>query len=250
MEDKIQIFNNPKFGKIRTVIIENKVHFVATDIAKPLGYTNPNKAINDHCRWVTKCYIPHPQSKTKTIEVNVIPEGDIYRLVANSELPGADEFESWIFDEVLPQINHTGGYIPKDEKDTDQDILAKALIIAKRTIDNKDKKLKEQEPKVIFADSVQASTTSILIVELAKILKQNDINVGQNRLFEWLRSNEYLISRKGTDYNMPTQKSMDLELFTIKETTINHSDGHISISKTPKVTGKGQIYFINKFKSA
>ncbi len=250
MEDKIQIFNNPKFGKIRSVIVKDKVHFVAVDIAKSLGYTNPNKAINDHCRWVTKCYIPHPQSKTKTIEVNVIPEGDIYRLAANSELPGADEFESWIFDEVLPQINHTGGYIPQDEKDTDQDILSKALIIAKRTIDNKDKKLKEQEPKVIFADSVQASTTSILIGELAKILKQNDINVGQNRLFEWLRSNEYLISRKGTDYNMPTQKSMDLGLFTIKETTINHSDGHISISKTPKVTGKGQIYFINKFKSA
>lgn len=112
----------------------------------------------------------------------------------------------------------------------------------------KAKQLEQQKPKVLFADSVQASTTSILVGELAKILKQNGIEIGQNRLFAWMRDNGYLISRKGTDYNMPTQKSMDLRLFTIRETTINHSDGHISVSKTPKVTGKGQVYFINIFK--
>lgn len=108
--------------------------------------------------------------------------------------------------------------------------------------------IQEQKPKVLFAESVQASTTTILIGQLAKILKQNGIDMGQNRLFEWLRKNGYLISRKGTDYNIPTQKSMDLGLFTIKETSIGHSDGHVSISTTPKVTGKGQVYFVNKFK--
>lgn len=252
---KLQIFRNKEFGQVRTTFINGKIHFVAVDIARALGYKNTNDAILKHCRWVAKCEVPHPQSKTKVIEVNAIPEGDIYRLVANSELPGAQEFESWIFDKVLPQINHTGGYIPNNEDESEEDILAKAVLIAKKTIErknkiiaDKNKQLQEQKPKVIFAESVQASTTTILIGQLAKILKQNGIDMGQNRLFEWLRKNGYLISRKGTDYNIPTQKSMDLGLFTIKETSIGHSDGHVSISTTPKVTGKGQVYFVNKFK--
>lgn len=250
----VQIFSNPLFGKIRTVIINNKIHFVAVDIAKALGYKNTNDAISKHCRWVAKCEVPHPQSKTKAIEVNAIPEGDIFRLAANSELPGAEEFESWIFDEVLPQINHTGGYIPNNDTDSEEDILAKAVLIAQKTIErknkviaDKNKQLEEQKPKVIFADSVSASSTSILVGDLAKIIKQNGHDIGAKRLFEWMRENGYLIKRKGTDYNMPTQKSMDLELFQIKETTVNHSDGHISISKTPKINGKGQVYFVNKF---
>jgi anti-repressor protein len=128
------------------------------------------------------------------------------------------------------------------------DYLNWRVEVLKIENDKKLRQLEQQEPKVLFANSVQASTTSILVGELAKILKQNGIEIGQNRLFAWMRDNGYLISRKGTDYNMPTQKSMDLRLFTIKETTINHSDGHISVSKTPKVTGKGQVYFINIFK--
>lgn len=133
-------------------------------------------------------------------------------------------------------------------------IMKRALEIANRNVESlkleneeQKKQLKEQKPKVLFADAVSTSHTSILIGELAKILKQNGVDMGQNRLFKWLRDNGYLIKRKGTDYNMPTQYSMDLGLFEVKETSITHSDGHISISKTPKVTGKGQMYFINKF---
>ena len=135
--------------------------------------------------------------------------------------------------------------------------MAKALLIAQRKIQlkdkaiaNKERQIAEQKPKVIFADAVSVSNSAILIGELAKILRQNGIDIGQNRLFKRLRQDGYLISRKGTDYNMPTQKAMDLGLFKIKETSITHSDGHITVSKTPKVTGKGQIYFINKFKKA
>ncbi|WP_446897471.1 phage antirepressor KilAC domain-containing protein [Clostridium sp. LBM24168] len=134
-------------------------------------------------------------------------------------------------------------------------VMARALKMAdmkileyKNTVLDLNNKLEQQEPKVLFADSVQASTTTILVGQLAKILKQNGIDIGQNRLFEWLRENGYLINRKGTDYNMPTQKSMDLGLFKVKETSIGHSDGHVTISSTPKVTGKGQLYFVNKFK--
>ncbi|MFT9495931.1 phage antirepressor KilAC domain-containing protein [Anaerosolibacter sp.] len=135
-------------------------------------------------------------------------------------------------------------------------IMARALKMAdakifeyKNIVIQLEEKAKEDRPKVIFADAVSASKSSILVGELAKLLMQNGIDIGQNRLFDWLRNEEYLIKRKGTDYNMPTQKSMELKLFEVKETSITHSDGHISISKTPKVTGKGQIYFINKFKN-
>lgn len=128
-----------------------------------------------------------------------------------------------------------------------QQILSTRLSLVEKQLEEANTVIEELQPKRIFAEAVSASKTSILIGELAKLLKQNGIDIGQNRLFDWLRENSYLISRKGTDFNMPTQKSMDLDLFEIKETTINHSDGHISISKTPKVTGKGQVYFINKF---
>ena len=147
-------------------------------------------------------------------------------------------------------------YFIQVEKDfnSPEKIMARALKIAKNKLDvlqlentEQKKLLEEQKPKVLFADSVRTSKTSVLIGELAKIIKQNGHDIGQNRLFEWLRNNNYLISRKGTDYNMPTQKAMNLELFEVKETSITHSDGHISINKTPKVTGKGQVYFVNKF---
>lgn len=128
------------------------------------------------------------------------------------------------------------------------DYLNWRVEVLKIENDKKLKQLEQQEPKVLFANSVEASTTTILVGQLAKILKQNGIDIGQNRLFEWLRENGYLINRKGTDYNMPTQKSMDLGLFKVKETSIGHSDGHVTISSTPKVTGKGQLYFVNKFK--
>lgn len=249
----IQIFNNPYFGQVRWVKIDSKDYAIGKDVAKCLGYKNPNDAVTRHCKGVVKHVVPTNSGEQL---MNVIPEGDIYRLTAKSELPGAEKFESWIFDEVLPQIRQTGGYISLNEDDSDEDILAKGLLIAQKTIEKKNKiiaekndQLKEQEAKVLFADAVRVSDSVILVRELAKFLKQNGINIGQNRLFEWLRNNGYLIKRRGSDHNMPTQYSMDLGLFEVKETVIPHPDGHITTNRTPKVTGKGQIYFINLFKN-
>lgn len=253
MQD-LQIFKNEEFGEIQIIEENGKFEFGATEVAKMLGYTNPHDAISRHCKWVVKHEVPHPQSKTKTIEKNFISEGDLYRLITHSELPNAEVFESWVFDEVLPSIRKTGGYIAGEENMSEDELILKAMNVLNAKVENlrlENKKLEdrieEQKPKVLFADSVETSKSSVLIGELAKIIKQNGHDIGQNRLFEWLRTNNYLISRKGTDYNMPTQKSMNLELFEVKETSITHSDGHISISKTPKVTGKGQVYFVNKF---
>lgn len=248
--NELQIFNNPKFGQIRTIVENGKVLFCGSDVAKALGYKNPSKALSDHCKGITKRYTP---TKSGTQEMNFISEGDIYRLAAKSELPGADKFESWIFDDILPSIRKTGGYIPTEGM-SDSEIMARALFIAQRSIEEKNMQISQQTqkieadaPKVLFADSVTASHTSILIFDLAKLLRQNGVQIGGNRLFDWMRGNGYLIKRKGSDYNMPTQKSMELGLFEVKETSITHSDGHVSVNKTPKVTGKGQIYFINKF---
>ena len=251
--NELKLFESPQFGQIRTVTIEDRPYFVASDVAKALGYSNDRDAISRHCRWVAKHDIPHPQSQTKTLEVNVIPEGDIYRLVAHSELPEAEKFETWVFDEVLPTIRKTGGYVNSDDlflntylphADEQTKLMFKSQL---GVIQNLNARIEQDKPKVLFADAVSTSRTSILIGELAKILKQNGVDIGQNRLFEWLRNNGYLIRRKGTDYNMPTQKSMEMKLFEVKETSIARSDGHIDISKTAKVTGKGQQYFINLF---
>ncbi|HBF2755360.1 TPA: phage antirepressor KilAC domain-containing protein [Clostridioides difficile] len=253
--NNLQIFEKMEFGQIRMVEVDGKPYFVATDIAKCLGYINTSKAINDHCRWVTKSYIPHPQNKNKVLEVNAIPESDMYRLIVNSKLQNAEKFESWVFDEVLPTIRKTGGYIHTTEDMSDDEIMARALQVAQKTIEKKNREIEEkdkviqlQQPKVLFADSVASSDNSILVGELAKLLRQNGIDTGQNRLFDWLRNNGYLIKRKGEDYNTPTQKSVDLGVIETKEGTRVHPDGHTSITKTPKITGKGQIYFINKFK--
>ncbi|VFF66255.1 prophage antirepressor [Clostridioides difficile] len=253
--NNLQIFEKLEFGQIRMVEVDKKPYFVATDIAKCLGYANTSKAINDHCRWVTKSYIPHPQNENKVLEVNAIPESDMYRLIVNSKLPNAEKFESWVFDEVLPTIRKTGGYIHSTSDMSDDEIMARALQVAQKTIEKKSREIEEkdkviqlQQPKVLFADSVASSDNSILVGELAKLLRQNGIDTGQNRLFDWLRNNGYLIKRKGEDYNTPTQKSVDLGVIETKEGTRVHPDGHTSITKTPKITGKGQIYFINKFK--
>jgi anti-repressor protein len=182
--------------------------------------------------------------------MSFIPESDIYRLIIKSKLPSAERFEMWVMEEVLPSIRRTGGYIAGQESMSDAELMAKALMVAQKQIEERNKQIEVLQPKALFADAVSASDKSILIGELAKLIKQNGVDIGQNRLFQWMRENGYLIRRKGTDYNMPTQYSMELGLFSIKETTITHSDGHISISKTVKVTGKGQVYFINKFLQA
>lgn len=247
INNNLQIFKNERFGEIQIIQENNKYEFEATGIAKILGYSNPHKAIIDHCKkdGLTKREVIDRLGRKQ--EKNFISEGNLYRLITHSKLPEAEKFEKWVFDEILPSIRKTGGYIAGEEKLSEDELIAKALVMVNKKLELKEKQLQEQKPKVLFANSVEASKTSILIGELAKMIKQNGHDMGQNRLFEWLRNNGYLISRKGTDYNMPTQKAMNLGLFEIKETTISHSDGHVSISKTAKVTGKGQVYFVNKF---
>jgi anti-repressor protein len=254
MNNQLQVFNNPEFGQVRIIAKENQPWFVGKDVAEILSYSNPLKAIRDHVDDEDKGVneMDTPGGKQAIITIN---ESGLYSLILSSKLPSAKKFKHWVTSEVLPQIRQAGGYIPSNDNDSDDAIMAKALLIAQnkiklknKVIVDKERQLLDQRPKVVFADAVSASRTSILIGELAKILRQNGVNIGEKRLFEWLRNMGYLISRRGTDFNMPTQKSMDLKLFEIKETPICHADGHITISKTTKVKGKGQIYFINKFK--
>ena len=160
-------YERTEFGTIRTVTIDGEPRFVASDVAKALGYTNPSKAVNDHCRYVTKRYIPHPQSKDKTLEVSVIPESDLYRLIARSQLPEAEKFESWIFDEVLPSIRKNGGYIANQEELSPEEIVANALIVANKIIAQKEKELEEKRRKLAILTHVNKTYT---MTEIAKEL--------------------------------------------------------------------------------
>ncbi len=249
---KLQIFKNEQFGEVRTIEEDGKVLFCGSDCAKALGYQNPSRDVNRHCKNIEKrCTTDSVGRQQETL---FIPEGDLYRLITHSKLPAAEKFESWVFDEVLPSIRRNGGYIAGQETLSDDELLAKAFVVAQNKIAERDKliaekdaKIQHMKPKEVFADAVAASKTTILIGELAKILKQNGVDTGEKRLFAWLRNNGYLVKRKGTDYNAPTQKSMELGLFEVKETAITHSDGHTTVNKTTKVTGKGQQYFSNKF---
>ena len=248
--NELQIFESPEFGQVRTVVIENEPWFVGKDVAEVLGYSNPRKAIIDHV---------DREDKTDGVTIRdsigreqnpvCINESGLYSLILSSKLPNAKKFKRWVTSEVLPTIRKHGMYATEELLDNPD--VAIAAFTALKAEREKRKLLEAQieadKPKVIFAEAVDASQTSILVGDLAKLLKQNGVNTGQKRLFEWLRTNGYLISRKGNDYNSPTQKSMELGLFEIKERTINNPDGSIRITKTPKVTGKGQVYFINKF---
>lgn len=242
---ELQIFENPEFGQVRTTEVNGQPYFMASDVANALGYSNPRDAIARHCKGVVKHDTVTTQGNMASM--SFIPESDIYRLIFKSKLPSAERFEKWVMEEVLPSIRKNGGYIAGQETMTDSELMAKALLVAQKQIEERNQQIQQMQPKAIFADAVSASQTSILVGDLAKLMKQNGVEIGQKRLFGWLRDNGYLIKQKGTSWNMPTQRSMDMNLFEVKETTITHADGHISISKTVKVTGKGQVYFINKF---
>ena len=252
--NNIRVFNNDEFGAIRTVTINNEPYFVGKDVAEVLGYSNTRDALAKH---VDK------EDKTDGVAIRdsigreqtpvLINESGLYSLVLSSKLPNAKKFKRWVTSEVLPSIRKHGAYMTNDVLEkalTSPDFLIQ-LATKLKDEQEKNKKLAAEnevmKPKALFADCVSASKSTILIGELAKIIKANGVDIGQNRLFTWLRDNGYLIKRKGMDYNMPTQKSMELGLFKIKETTINKPDGSIAITKTVKVTGKGQAYFINKF---
>lgn len=249
--NELQVFENVQFGQVRIIEENGKPLFCGSDVAKALGYMRPADALAQHCKGSVKRRLLTAGGEQ---DAKFIPEGDVYRLIARSKLPAAERFEKWVFDEVLPSIRKNGGYIAGQETMTDDELLANALMVAQRKIEARDKQIEVQEkqieamhPKALFADAVSASKTSILIGDLAKLLKQNGVDIGQKRLFQWLRENKYLISQKGASYNSPPQRSMEMKLFEVKETTITHADGHITINRTAKVTGKGQVYFINKF---
>lgn len=254
--NELKIFQNSEFGTIRTLSINNEPWFIGKDVASILGYSNTRKALNDHVddedKGVTKC-----DTLGGAQEMTIINESGLYSLILSSKLPKAKEFKRWVTSEVLPSIRKTGGYIAGANEMSDEEIMAKALLIGKRTIEQQKARIEQLEsdttrmkPKEIFADAVSASKQSILVGELAKLLRQNGVEIGQNKLFAWLRENGYLIKAKRSDYSMPTQRSMNMKLFEIKETAITHSDGHVSVNKTVKVTGKGQVYFVNLFMKA
>lgn len=247
---ELQIFKNADFGEVRTIEENGSVLFCGNDVAKSLGYSNPSKALSDHCKGVTKRYTLTGGGKQ---EMSFIPESDLYRLAFSSKLPAAEKFTDWVTTEILPTIRKHGAYMTPGTLDrmiSSPEFGIKLLTALQEERAQRAKlecKVEADAPKVLFADAVSASSTSILVGELAKLLKQNGVDTGQQRLFQWLRENGYLIRRNGSDFNMPTQKSMELGLFTVKETAIVHSDGAVSVSKTTKVTGKGQQYFIQKF---
>ena len=243
MNNILEVFNSSEFGSIRTFKINNTIHFVGKDIAVALGYSNPQKAVRDHIddedRTVNNSFTING---TPAILIN---ESGLYSLVLSSKLESAKRFKRWITADVLPALRRTGSYSLNIPQTLPEALRAYADEVEQH---NRTRALVEaQRPKVLFADAVSTSDTDILVGDLAKLLNQNGYAVGQNRLFEQLRNEGFLISRKGNSYNMPTQRAMELGLFRIKETAITHSDGRVSLNKTPKVTGKGQQYFINRF---
>lgn len=254
--NELKIFENPAFGKVRIIQQNGEPWFIGKDVAEILGYSNTPKAIRDHVDDEDKLaerIVLSGQNR----EVAIINESGLYSLILSSKMPKAKEFKRWVTAEVLPTIRKTGGYIAGSEKMSDAELMAKAVLVAQATIKERDARIAELEsdtqrmkPKEIFADAVSASDQTILIGDLAKLIKQNGHDIGQKRMFEWLRNNGYLIKRQGADYNSPTQRAMELGLFRIKETAVTHSDGHVTVSKTVKATGKGQAYFVNKLLGA
>ena len=248
MNNEIQqfYFNN---AALRTLTDEaGEPWFVAKDVCDILGHSNVSMALDRLDDDERSKFNLGRQGET-----NIVNEAGLYALVLGSRKPEAHEFKRWVTHEVLPQIRRTGGYIPTTDADDDMTILAKAVMIGQRTMEEQKRRIAAQEshinelePKARFADAVAASDGTCLIGELAKMLRQNGLDIGQNRLFEILRQDGYL-GKTGSNRNVPTQKAMDLGLFRIKETAITHSDGHVTINRTAKVTGKGQTYFISRY---
>ena len=251
MDSNLQLFAF-EGNEVRTLKIDDEPYFVGKDVANILGYSNTRKALQDHVDLEDKKNgVTIRDSIGRNQKPTVINESGLYSLILSSKMPNAKRFKRWVTSEVLPTIRKHGAYMT-DEKAFDvvhnKNGLADLLQQAADQLKQKDIQIEEMKPKAMLADAITASETSILVGEMAKILKKNGINTGQNRFFKWLRTNGYLIKRKGTDYNMPTQKSMNLKLFEIKERTI--VDGNSTrIVKTPKITGNGQQYFTNLFLS-
>lgn len=246
MNNEIQKFDF-KGAALRTLTDEaGEPWFVLKDCMSILDLGNPTETV--------KMFYKDEFSTTEVIDsigrrqqTYIISEPGLYRLVMKSRKPEAKEFQRWVTHEVLPSIRKHGGYMAGQERMTPEQMALASMRWLQSKVDEQAKQLKAQEGKVLFANAVETARTSILVGDFAKILKNNGIDIGPRRLFAWLREHGWLIKAKGSSWNMPTQKAMDLHLFEVKETTISHSDGHTTINKTPKMTGKGQTYFAKLF---
>lgn len=246
--NEIKVFENQEFGDLRTIAIDGQPWFVAADVCRALEInTEQTRRLEDDEKGLRSIQTPGGIQ-----EMSVVNEPGLYALVLGSRKPEARAFKRWITHEVIPDIRRHGMYVTDttldkllDDPDTFIRLLTEYKAEKSKRL-NLEAQAKANEPKVLFADSVAASHQSILVGELAKLLRQNGVEIGQNRLFDWLRNNGWLI-RSGESRNMPTQYSMEMGLFEIKERTFNDPSGNIRITKTTKVTGKGQLYFVNVF---
>ncbi|MFQ9403333.1 MAG: phage antirepressor [Eubacterium sp.] len=264
----LQIFNNKEFGNVRAVVVNDLPWFVGKDVCEAFGDTNYRRSlsnIDESDKGVSQ--IDTPGGKQNMVVIN---ESGLYSLLfqmqpqkakgvsqndalINERIEKLHRFKHWVTSEVLPSIRKNGGYIAGQETMSDEELMAKALLVANNKIAERDKiieqkqaRIEQMKPKEIFADAVATSHTSILVGDLAKLICQNGVQIGQKRLFVWLRDKGYLI-KSGSSYNMPTQRYIEQGLFEIKESNLVNPDGSVRITRTPKVTGKGQVYFVNKF---
>lgn len=251
-----------KDQQVHTVTIDNEPYFVGNDVSTILGYSNYRNAVANHVDEDDKLRT-QIEYAGQDRNMTVINESGLYSLILGSKLPQAKEFKHWVTSEVLPAIRKHGAYMT-DQKAFDvthnAQGLADLLQQAADQLKQKDVQIEQMKPKALFADAVSTAKTNILIGEMAKILKANGVDyitvggqkvtMGQNHFFQWLRENGYLIKRRGTDYNAPTQMAMDKGLFKVKESTSIDSNGTTRVNKTTKVTGKGQQYFTNYFLAA
>ena len=249
--NELQIFNSEEFGEIRTITKDNEPMFCLADVCKALEISNVGNVKQRLSeKGIHTADTPTKGGLQKMIFIN---EANLYKTIFQSRKDSAERFTEWVTSEVLPSIRKNGGYIAGQETLSDEELLSKALMVAQRKIEEKnniiamqDSRIQGMIPKEIFADAVSASHTSILIGDLAKLICQNGVQIGQKRLFEWLRENNFLI-KSGTSRNMPKQRYVEQGLFEVKESNIQNPDGSVRITKTTKVTGKGQVYFVNKF---
>ena len=247
----LKIFTNEEFGEIRTSVVNSEPMFCLSDICKSLGLSQPSK-VKERLNEKGVRTIP---TLTSGGEQNLlyINEPNLYKVIFQSRKESAERFTDWVTSEVLPSIRKNGGYITGQETLSDDELLSKALLVAHNKIAERDKiieqkqaRIEQMKPKAIFADAVATSRTSILIGDLAKLICQNGYQIGQKRLFEWLRNNGYLC-KSGSSRNMPMQRYVEQGLFEVKESNVQNPDGSVRITLTTKITGKGQLYFVNKF---
>jgi prophage antirepressor-like protein len=249
--NELQIFNNEEFGEIRTVVANNEPMFCLSDVCKALEISN----VGNVKQRLSEKGIHTADTPTKggMQKMTFISEANLYKTIFQSRKESAERFTDWVTSEVLPSIRKNGGYIAGQETLSDDELLSKALLVAHNKIAERDKiieqkqaRIEQMKPKAIFADAVATSRTSILIGDLAKLICQNGYQIGQKRLFEWLRNNGYLC-KSGSSRNMPMQRYVEQGLFEVKESNVQNPDGSVRITRTTKVSGKGQLYFVNKF---